>query len=299
VYGIVRFGQGLLRIDGSTLMIVAWGETSGHNRTERESGHRCTDAPRIAMSTDFGSVCDDFYVSGRLHLKLDLPLQRETVLHFFDRVRKEFPRMSKFSRRDDGCLVLEEDPGPSISRRWIRLEPSSLRFGHFAPEELGSVRRMSELILEQAPYHLTLSDLDYDHLEVVYGFDLEYRGNHDQLVAETLWSDHPLASMLMNEEGVCAIDAQPYFGVALNEDCDLQAYVETKSRTTTYEVRTGEYERQPLSVLLTLRKYWRVGIDKSVADVAAMLFDRADELASERVVPLVVYPLAQAIASRL
>ena len=64
-------------------------------------------------------------------------------------------------------------------------------------------------------------------------------------------------------------------------------------------MRTGDYARQPLSVFLTLRKYWNVGTDRGLAETAAVLFDRADELATNCVVPLLVNPLAQAIASRL
>lgn len=251
------------------------------------------------MSVDFGAVCDDFYVSSRLFLKLDMGLERETVLNFFDRVRREFPQMCKFRRREDGCLILEEEPESDVSRRWLRLEPSSLRFGYFAPPAVEDARALAKVILEHAPYFLTFSDIDYDHLEIIYGFDLEYRGNHDQLVAETLWADHPLGALLLGDDAEHVIDAQPYFGVALSPACDLQAYVETKSRTTTFEVRTGEYERQPLSVFLTLRKYWNPQRDKNLAQVHASLFDRADELAAEKVVPMLVNPLANAIASRL
>ncbi len=251
------------------------------------------------MSVDFNAVCDDFFVSCRLFLKLDMPLERETVLHFFDRIRREIPTMNKFRRREDGCLILEEDPGVSASRRWLRLEPGSLRLGFFGPPDIDDVRRLAHLILEQAPYHLTFSELDYDHLELIYGFDLEYRGNHDQLVAETLWSDHPLGQIVLGDDSRHAIDAQPYFGIAINEECDLQAYVETKSRTTTFEVRMGEYERQALSVFLTMRKYWNVDTDKALVATVERLFDHADELASEKVVPLLVSPLAMAIASRL
>jgi len=251
------------------------------------------------MGMDFGTICDDFYQSCRLFLRLDMTMERETVLHFFDRVRKDFPQMQRFRRRDDGCLILEEEPGPRVSRRWIRLEPSSLRFGHFGPPDAHAVRKLANVILEHAPYHLTFSELDYDHFEVIYGFDLDYRGNHDRLVAETLWSEHPLSQFVLGDDASHTIDAQPYFGIALNDECDLQAYIETKSRTSTYEVRTGEYELQPLSVFLTMRKYWTVGQDSNLLDLATDMFDRADVMAAEKVVPLLVNPLAQAIASRL
>jgi hypothetical protein len=250
------------------------------------------------MNQSFDAVCDDFYVSSRLFLKLDLPLERDTVLNFLDRVRKEFPTLTKLRRRQRDSLILEEDLAPGEPRRWVRLEPSSLRFGHFGPQDASSVRAMAEVILEHAPYYLTFSELDFDHLEAVYGFDLEYCGNHDQMVAETFYADHPLGGFVLGPEAVQAIDQQPYLGIALNAECDLQAYVEIKSRTTTFEVRTGEFDKQPISVFLTVRKYWGVSQSASLLETQRMLFETADDLAVNRVIPVVVAPLAEAIASR-
>jgi hypothetical protein len=250
------------------------------------------------MSTIFGALCDEYYVSSRLFLKLELTLQRETILHFFDTIRKEFPEMRKFRRRDPGTFMLEEEPTEGLSRRWLRLDLGSLRFGYYSPPDLDAARRMSDVVLEHAPYHLTFSDIDYDYLELIYGFDLEYRGNHDQLVAETLYADHPFAGILMSDEAAHIIESQPYFGIALTPECDLQAYVEVKSRTSSFEVRTGEYEPQPLSVFLTVRKYWGFGAPGTLADAQRQLFERADEVAAHKVVPVLVNPLAHAIASR-
>jgi hypothetical protein len=227
-----------------------------------------------------------------------MTLERETVLHFFDRVRKEFPQLKKLRRREGKALVLEEDQDDGEARRWIRLDGESLRFGIVAPSDLEGARRFGSFILEQAPYHLTFSELDFDHLELLYGFDLEYRGNHDQLVAETFWSDQAAASFLFGDAVAHIVDAQPYFGIALTPDCDLQAYVEVKSRTTTYEVRNDTYEGDPISVFLTARKYWGVGETIPLVDALHKLFDIADDLATEKVVPGFVNPLAAAIASR-
>jgi hypothetical protein len=250
------------------------------------------------METSFGALCDDFYVSNRLYLKLDLTLSRETVLHFFDRIRKEYPQVGKMRVREDGALMLEEDQSSGPSRRWLRLEPASLKFGYFAPPTMEEVQQFGGLVLEQAPYHLTFSDLDYDHLEVVYGFDLEYRGNHDQLVGETLYADHPMAAFLMGDESYHIIDGQPYFGISLTPQCDIQAYIEVKSRTSTFEVRTNEYEGQMLSVFLTVRKYWGFSANEDLNESYAKLMEHANRLATDRVAPLLVNPLAQAIASR-
>ena len=250
------------------------------------------------MNQKLGAICDEFYVSTRLFLKLEMKLERETVLHFFDRLRKEYPDLCRFRRRDDGCLVLEGERDSDMGRRWVRLDPTSLRFGHYGPSDSDTVRRFSDLVLEQAPYHLTFSELDYDHMDVVYGFDLEYRGNHDLLLAQTVWRDHPLASFLCTDRVSKVIDAQPYLGVALTPECDLQAYLEVKSRTHTYEVRADEFEDNALSVFLTMRRYWGVGVSDSLVDVARGLYDVADEIATEQVVPSLVNPLAAAIASR-
>ena len=43
-----------------------------------------------------------------------------------------------------------------------------------------------ELILELAPYMLSVSPLDCEALDLLYGFDFTYRGNHNQVMAEAL-----------------------------------------------------------------------------------------------------------------
>ena len=195
-------------------------------------------------------------------------------------------------------MVIEEEPGEDESRRWLRLDPSSLRFGHYGPPDADAVLRFGEVVLTQAPYYLTFSDIDFDHLELTYGFELEYQGNHDQLVAETILGEHAGMGFLFGDHAKSVIDAQPYFGISLSPECDLQAYVEVKSRTNTFEVRSGTYEMQPISVFLTVRRYWGVERPPSLIEVLAALFEHADELAVEKVVPMFVNPLAGAIASR-
>ncbi len=58
------------------------------------------------MGTEFGVLCSDFYVNQKLALKMDLPTERDTLLHFFDQIRKSHPDMTRF-RRYDGELSLE------------------------------------------------------------------------------------------------------------------------------------------------------------------------------------------------
>jgi len=249
------------------------------------------------MSIYFGAICDEFTVATRLNLKLDLPTNRETVLHFFDRIRREFPDMDYLRRRSNEVLVLEQNPDQP-SRMWVRLERACLRFGDINPPDMDRPRRLAAVVLEQAPYHLTLSDLDIDRLDLSYSFDLDYCGNHDQLVVETLFADSPLAGFLVGEHAAHVIECQPCLGVALTGDCEVQACVEVRGRSTTYEASTGQYEPRPLTVVLSLRRYWVPGCETDLVAAYDRLRDHVGRLATDLVVPLIVNPLAQAIASR-
>lgn len=244
----------------------------------------------------FRAFCDDFFAATRLYTKLELGPTRESLLHFFERIRREFPAMTRMRRRDEDALVLEEDE-VNDSKRFLRVDNDALRFGCHNPEDTSLLGDMGRCILTQAPAHLGLSDLDIDHMEVVFGFDLEFAGNHDELVAETLFADHPLFSQHAME-GQRVIDCQPFWGFTLTPECDSQAYIEIKSRTTTFEVRTGEYEPSILTVFATVRRYWGFRPAPDLADVQRELLALCEQFADGRVVPFVVQPLAQAIASR-
>lgn len=254
------------------------------------------------MKTALGAQCDDFYVSTRLFFKLDLNPNRESLLHFFERLRREYPALCRLRRRDKKSVTLEEQPPAPLDdagpRRWVRLEVAAMRLGYYAPPSLEAVQTFTRFVLRQAPFHLTLSELDLDHIEVVYGFDLEYAGNHDQLVAETLFAGHPLAQFALGDDAHHTLDCQPFLGIALSPECDLQAHLEIKSRSTTYEIRAGEYEPQPLSIYLTVRRYGPLAHAADFVEAQTELVQRAHELAVSHAVPLVVNPLALAIASR-
>lgn len=245
----------------------------------------------------FGAFCDEFYVNSRLYFKLELDPSRESLLHFFEQVRRAYPGMSRLRRRDDGTLILDEERQPGQAGRYVRLDTNALKFGCYCPPDMDSVIAMADRVLTQAPPNLSLSELDYDYMEIVYGFDLEYRGNHDELVAETLFADHPLLRLLTTDNERI-IDCQPFYGVSVSEDCDKQVYLEIKGRTSSFEIRTGEFETAPLSVYLTVRRYWGVGPDQDLAEASREMIIMGEQIASERVVPNVIQPLAAAIASR-
>lgn len=248
------------------------------------------------MSNPYSSFCEDFYVNMRLGSQLPLPSERDTVLHFFDRVQRAFPGMSRFRRHDNGELNLEEDRNES-SYRWVTLEPKRLSSGHVNPQTVEESLKLHKFVLEQAPHNLGISPVEIDYLDVLLGFDLSFSGNHDEIVAESLMPGSPLTS-LSEEAGAKPVDVQPSVTIALSEDCRLQARVDIITRTNSYQVRTGDYGDDMISVYFILRRYWgdrpKVELDKMAAELA----ERADALCGEYVLPRIVRPISAAIASR-
>src|SRR6478609_930137 len=101
----------------------------------------------------YASLCDDFGMSVYLHSKLEMPSNRETVLHFFEAVQKAVPKLTEFEKRESGEYTLED------------------------------ADQHHQRVLEMAPYHLDLSGLQTESLDVLYYFDFLYTGNHDEVVA--------------------------------------------------------------------------------------------------------------------
>ncbi len=168
----------------------------------------------------YSSLSDDFGVSVYLASKAEMPTHRETVLHFFEAIQKQFPRMTDFERRDEKEYVLEEDHD-SGSYRWVSLDARRLCSGFVNPPALEDVDQQNERLLEMAPYHLGVSGLDADYLDVLYYFDFLYAGNHDEVVAEALAAGGPLESLAKLPAGR-VLHYQPSVMVALDEACQLQ-----------------------------------------------------------------------------
>ena len=248
------------------------------------------------MYVPFASVCDDFYVNMRLATQLSLPHNRETVLHFFERVQRQFPEMSRFRKYDNGDLSIEENRD-NDSYRWVTLESRRLCAGHVNPEGLDESLKLHSLLLQQAPYELGLSPVEVDYLDILFGFDLSFRGNHDEIISESLLGESPL-NCLMEESGAKAVDIQPSITVALSEDCRLQGRIDVVTRTNSYQVRTGDYSNDVISVYLILRRYWgdrpKDPMEKLLADMA----QRGEELCLNHLIPKVLKPISSVIASR-
>lgn len=244
----------------------------------------------------YAPLCDDFYVNMHLNTEMELPTGRETVLHFFERLRKNYPGLRNFYCRDNGDFVLEEDK-ESASYRWVSIEPRRICSGYVNPPQIEPSLEQHELVLEMAPYHLSVSPLDCEALDLLFGFDFAYRGNHDALVAEALGVS-PALEPFLEIPGAEVIKHEPAIIFTLDSSCRIQCRVNVETRTTPYHVRTGEYGEDAISVFLTARQYGALESGASFQQVVRTLFEQAQEMVDEYLIQHVLRPLAQAIATK-
>jgi hypothetical protein len=248
------------------------------------------------MSNPFSAFCEDFYINMRLGSQMNLPHNRETVLHFFERIQKEFPGLTRFRKSENGEFNLEEDRG-NQSYRWMSLETRRLSCGHVNPETVEDSLKLHRLMLQQAPYQLGISNVEIDYMDLLFGFDLSFSGNHDEIIAESLYPESPL-TCLTDEPGAKAVDFQPSVTVALSDDCRLQARIDVVTRTNSYQVRTGDYADDCISVYLILRRYWGDRPKLPLEKLMEQMAEKAEHLCATHIVPRVLKPISSAIASR-
>jgi len=244
----------------------------------------------------YASLCDDFGVSTYVHGKLEMPTNRETVLHFFEAVQKAFPRMTDFEKRADNDYMLEEDR-ESGSYRWTSLDSRRLCSGFVNPPTLEDADAHNERILEIAPYHLDLGGMQTESMDVLYYFDFTYQGNHDEVVAEALTAGTPLEG-LIQVPAARVLHFQPTMMLALDEGCQLQCRLSIETRTTAYQVRTNNFPESAITVYFTVRQFWGKQPFKTFAESYHNQRRILDELASTYIVPQVINPLAKAISTK-
>ncbi len=244
----------------------------------------------------YSDEADDFYVNVNLNTELELPNGRDTVLHYFEQMKKAFPELRNFYTRETGDLVLEGDKD-EFSYRWVAIEPRRLCSGQVNPETVQHAYRQHEMVLDLAPPLLTISTLDCEALDVMYGFDFTYAGNHDELVAEALGIGSGMDGLL-EVPGSRVINFEPSITLILDESCRLQCRFSIETRTNAYQIRTGDFPDEQISVYFTVRQYWGPGPDLSFVESFRRQRTIGEEILAERVVPRVVRPLAAAIASR-
>lgn len=244
----------------------------------------------------YSSVADDYYVNVNLHTEMELPQTREAVLHFFEQIKKHYPVMRNFYSRERGEFVLEEDKDRG-DYRWATIEGRRVCSGYVNPPSVEEAFKQHKLVMELVPYDLSVSSLDCESLNVMYGFDFNYRGNHSQLLAEAL-GVIPAFEKLTELPGAQILGAEPSIQFALDEDCRTQCRLSIEARTSAYHVRTKEFPEEQISVYFTVRRYGALEIGETFVSAMQKLAEQCQELIDGYVVENVLRPLQQAIAIR-
>ena len=244
--------------------------------------------------TLYGSLADDMYMNVNLATEMELPGHRETVLHFFECVRKKFPTMRKFHARDKRDFVLEEDKEQG-RYRWVAVEPRRFCSWHVNPASIEDALDQHRFLLDLAPALLSMSPLDCEAIDVLFGFDFAFRGNHNSLLAEAL-GPGPALEGLGDVPGSKLINYEPSLTIAVDEECRTQVRVSTETRTNAFQVRTGEFAEEQLSVYVTARQYGSLEGGETYVDTVERLAQLAQDVIENCVVEQVLRPLARTIA---
>lgn len=242
----------------------------------------------------YQSFSDDYYINMNLNTEMDLPQSRETILHFFELMQKKYPTMRNFYTRERGEYVLEEDKDQG-NYRWASVEPRRVCSGIVNPRTPQEAFKQHELALELAPYTLTVSPLDCESLNVMFGFDYTYRGNHNELLLEAL-GIAPALERLTEVPGATVLGNEPSIQLALDEDCRIQCRLTVETRTTAYHVRTAEFPEEQLSVYLTARRYGSLDPGETYVSALQRLSEICKDLVDNYVVDSILRPLQRAIA---
>ncbi len=244
----------------------------------------------------YGTCSDDFYINLNFNTEMELSQSRESVLHFFELIQKKYPLMRNFYCRDQGECVLEEEKSRG-HYRWVTVENRRVCSGHVNPDSIEEVLAQHELILETAPFALSVSPIDCESFNLMYGFDFTYRGNHNQLVREVLGAPTAFESVA-DLAGATTIAYEPSIQFALDEDCRIQCRLSVETRTSAFHVRTGDFPEEQLSVYVTARRYGSLDPGESMVSVLHRLDDICREVVDNHVMERVLLPMQQMIATR-
>ncbi len=242
----------------------------------------------------YNSLCDDYYVNLNLATEMELPSNRDTVLHFFEQLKKKYPVMRNFYGRERGEYVLEEDKHNG-NYRWATVEQKRVSSGYVNPPTFKDAIDQHLDVLESVPHSLSISPLDCEAISLMYGFDFNYRGNQHELLAETFGMLPVLERMRDATDGKL-LAFEPTIQLALDDDCRTQCRLSIESRTSAFQIRTGEFPEEQVSVYLTVRRYGSLDTEEGYSTTFKKLIEAGENLMQSHVVENVLLPLRQAIA---
>jgi len=94
------------------------------------------------------------------------------------------------------------------------------------------------------------------------------------------------------------INYEPSLTLSLDDGCRLQCRLSVETRTNAFQVRTGDFPDDQISVYFTVRQYWGTGPDTSFVESFRRQRAVGEDALQRIVIPRIVRPLAVAISAR-
>ena len=190
----------------------------------------------------YSSLCDDFYVNMNLSTEMELPTSRETVLHYFERMQKKYPTMRNFYCRGKGRLRAGGGQGPGPVPLGHDRDPPRLlrarqprdhrRRAGAAPAGAGAWRRTCCPSARWTARRWTCCS-----------------ASTSPTAATTTswwprpWAFSPALEKLAEIPGGGIINYEPSLTLALDDECRMQCRLSIETRTSAYQIRTGDFPR--------------------------------------------------------
>jgi hypothetical protein len=244
--------------------------------------------------TAFDSLADDFYSNLTLTTELPLSGNRESILHYAEQLQKRYPELLHFFSRAKNDYVIEGDKEGG-RYRWSSVEPRRISSGCVNPTSLDDAINQHRDALEIAPYALTISPLDCESIDLLMGFDFTYRGDHNRLVAEALGFPPAFEKIALSPQARF-VNHEPNITLAIDDECRVQCRIGVETRTSPYQIRTGEFSEEQLSVYVTTRRFGSLDTQLGFAGTLDYLAKISQEVVENYVIESVLEPLAKSIA---
>jgi hypothetical protein len=244
----------------------------------------------------YGALSDDFYANVTLQTEMDLPSGRESVLHFFEQMQKRFPKLHHFYQRERGEFILEEEKEHG-AYRWVAVESKRISSGVVNPNSLDEAMEQHHEVLELSPYMLSVSRLDCEALSLMYGFDFNYRGNHNQLLADAIGLP-PCFEAISQRAGSQLMCYEPVVQISLDDIFRTHARINFEPRTGSLQARGPEYADELISVYVTVRRFDSLGPEETFGGELKRLDVLMRELMDNYVIEHILKPLQNSIAIR-
>jgi hypothetical protein len=109
---------------------------------------------------------------------------------------------------------------------------------------------------------------------------------------------NPAMEKLLELPGTGVINYEPSLTVSLDEECRTQVRVSVENRTNAYQIRTGEFPEEQLSVYVTARQYGSLLPGTTFVETLSKLATLCRDVVDNYVADSVLHPLQRTIATK-